>query len=115
MCKKIKYLNQTQNGLLIQCGHSACYQLVFTNLNFNLTQTEFDSLKSYLSQIDSDYWEKEYENSIYERKIPIPTLQTNFIILINRDELEELLVLLDYKNEKQLLKSIEIDYKMIYN
>lgn len=73
------------------------------------------SFISFLDKIDTSYWEKEYENSIYEKKIPIPTLQSNFIILLNRNELDELRILLDFKTKKQLLKSEEINYKMIYN
>ena len=91
MCQKIKYLNQTQNGLLIRCSHSENYQLSFKNLNFNLTPIELESFRDFLLKIDAAYWEKEYENSIFEKKIPIPTLQTNFIILIDRYELGELI------------------------
>jgi hypothetical protein len=69
----------------------------------------------YLNSIDSDYWEKEYENSIYEKKIPIPTLQNNFIILLNRYELEELKILVDFSHRARLLDPEEINYKMIYN
>ena len=50
--------------------------------------------KIIVKNIDCDYWEKEYENSIYQKKIPIPTLQSNLIILLERYEVLELLILL---------------------
>ncbi|MEO8516324.1 MAG: DUF6686 family protein [Flavobacterium sp.] len=115
MCQKIKYLSQTQNGILIQCSHSENYQLSFKNLNFNLTTIELNSFSDFLQKIDVDYWEREYENSIFEKKIPIPTLQSNFIILINRFELKELITLLNFKKKKIYLSSKDIKYSMSLN
>lgn len=108
MCQKIKYLSKTQNGLLIQCSHSENYQLSFKNLNYNLTTIELESLKDFLQKTDADYWEKEYENSIFEKKIPIPTLQTNLIILIDKHELCELIELLNFKEKKIYLSFKDI-------
>ena len=115
MCQKIKYLNQTQNGLLIRCSHSENYQLSFKNLNFNLTPSELESFINFLLKIDVTYWEKEYENSVFEKKIPIPTLQTNFIILIDRYELSELICLLDLKEKKEYLTYEDIKYPINFN
>ena len=115
MCQRIKYLSQTQNGILIQCSHSENYQLSFKNLNFNLTTIELESFSDYLEKIDAAYWEKEYENSIFEKKIPIPTLQTNFIILIDRFELKELITLLNFKDRKTYLSYQDITYVMSLN
>lgn len=115
MCQKIKYLSQTQNGILIQCSHSENYQLSFKNLNFNLTTIELESFSDFLQKIDIDYWEKEYENSIFEKKIPIPTLQSNFIILIDRYELIELITLLNFKEKKSYLSYKDIKYFMSLN
>lgn len=81
------------------CGN---YQLTFNNLNFSLTEEELIAFKEYLKQIN-EYWEKEYEHSIYKKKIPIPTLQSNFIILINPLELYELLLLLNMENTNEML------------
>jgi hypothetical protein len=73
------------------------------------------SFSNYLDHIDIDYWETEYQHSIYEKKIPIPTLQTNFIILLNRKEVEELRYLVDCINEYKILKPFEINYMIISN
>ena len=110
-----KILNRTSNGFLLFCLKNNMYQLSFNNVTFNLNSYEMSSFQSYLDKININFWEKEYEDSIYEKKIPIPTLQSNLIILLNRKELNELQFLLDFKKSKQLLKSVEIDYKLIYN
>lgn len=115
MCQRIKYLSQTQNGILVQCSHSENYQLSFKNLNFNLTTIELESFSDFLQKIDVGYWEKEYENSIFEKKIPIPTLQTNFIILIDRFELKELIILLSFKEKDTYLTYKDIKYGMNLN
>ncbi len=47
------------------CGN---YQLTFNNLNFSLTKEELIAFTNYLKRIDIDYWEKEYQHSIYKRK-----------------------------------------------
>ena len=114
MCT-LKILNRTSNGLLIFCPRNEMYQLSFNNLTFNLSSTEMCSFSNYLVRIDSDYWENEYQNSIYEKKIPIPTLQSNFIIMLNRKDLNELRRLIDLNKEYNILKSNEIDYKLFYN
>lgn len=114
MCN-LKIVNRTSNGLLLFCPKNDMYQLSFNNLSFNLNSTEMDSFSNYLTRIDSDYWENEYRNSIYEKKIPIPTLQSNFIIMLNRKELDELRDLVDIQKGYNILKSNEIDYKLFYN
>ncbi|KGD68220.1 DUF6686 family protein [Flavobacterium aquatile] len=114
MCH-FKIINRTSNGFLLFCPKRNLYNVSFNNLTFNFDPSEMFSFISFLDKIDTNYWEKEYENSIYEKKIPIPTLQSNFIILLNRNELNELRILLDFKTLKQLLKSGEINYKIIYN
>ncbi|AKC20574.1 hypothetical protein IY39_07270 [Flavobacterium psychrophilum] len=84
-------------------------------MTFSLTPFELESFKIYLSKIDVSYWEKEYENSIYEKKIPIPTLQTNLMLLIDRFELYELIDLLNLKQRNVYLSVEDIKYTMILN
>lgn len=103
MCRFFKYLTKTNNGFLIFCSKTKNYQLCYKNLNFNLTEIELKSLVKYLKNIDCAYWEKEYENSIYEKKIPIPTLQSNFMILLERQEVYELLSILEINDKKGLI------------
>ena len=112
MCE---FLNTSLNGNLIQCTGSENFQLSYKNLTFSLTPLELESFKTYLSKIDASYWEKEYENSIYEKKIPIPTLQSNLIILIDRYELCELIILMNYKEKKEFLTFNQVNYYINYN
>lgn len=114
MCN-LKIINRTSNGLLLFCPKNDLYQLSFNNLTFNLNSLEMDTFLNYLIKVDCDYWENEYRNSIYEKKIPIPTLQYNFIIMLNRKELDELCRLIDLNKEYTLLKFTEIDYNLFYN
>jgi hypothetical protein len=103
MCCNYSILKQTQNGMLIFLKGCGNYQLTFNNLNFSLSEEELIAFKTYLKHIDIDYWEKEYEYSVYKKKIPIPTLQSNFIILINRLEFYELLLLLNMEKTNEML------------
>lgn len=91
------------------------YQLTFNNLNFSLTEDELIAFKEYLKQINIEYWEKEYEHSIYKKKIPIPTLQSNFIILVNRFELYELLLLLNIDNTNEILGYNDLKNGIFWN
>jgi hypothetical protein len=113
MCNQI--LNRTSNGILLFCQHRNRYQLLFNNLIFDFSSFEMTSFSDYLGKIDVDYWENEYQNSIYDKKIPIPSLQTNFIIMLNRKELEELRFLVDCINQQKILTPVEINYRMILN
>jgi hypothetical protein len=115
MCRHFKYLTKNKNGFLVYCDKSKAYQLSYKNLNFNLTVEELESLVKYLKNIDCDYWEKEYENSIYQKKIPVPTLQTNFMILLERHEVYELINLLDIDKKKEFLSFLDIDYPIHLN
>lgn len=115
MCK-ITILKRTKNGLLLQCENSGIFQLLFKNLNFNLTEEEWNSFLNYVNSVDEFYWEQEYKNSIYEKRIPIPTVQTNLMILLDLSELIELRELLTYQNEREeYIHFSAIDYKMVLN
>ena len=114
MCH-LKILNRTSNGLLIFCQDRDMYQLFFNNIIFDFTELEMTSFSNYIEQIDEQYWENEYKNSIYDKKIPIPSLQTNLIIMLNSKELEELKFLIDCFNQFKILKPMEISYQMILN
>lgn len=116
MCCNFTKVKETRNGILIYMNHCKKFQLSFNNLHFSLDIIELETFKSYLRKVDIGYWEKEYENSIYNKKIPIPTLQKNFIILIDRYELFELLSLLDFDTEKKgFLTYKDFDDKINFN
>lgn len=114
MCS-IKIINKTANGILMFCPKSKTFNLSFSNLTFNFSHKELYDFISFIENIDCEYWETEYRNSIYSKKIPIPTLQSNFIILIDRNDLEELLTLLYFEKREQFLKHHQIGYNLIFN
>lgn len=117
MCHNIRIESQTKNGIVVTCTDCDKYQVLYKNLNFNFEQYEYDSFIKYLTSIDSESWELEYKNSIYSKRIPIPTAQQNLMILVNSEELLELKKLL-IKNKQSVIKGIswnEINYNMIYN
>ncbi len=115
MCCNYSILNQTENGMLVMLNGCGNYQLTFNNLNFNLTPFELEHFTNYLTNIDCSFWENEYENSIYERKIPIPTLQNNLMLLLNRQEVNELIALISLKKSEKLLQSKDINYRLNWN
>jgi hypothetical protein len=115
MCCNYSILNQTKNGMLVLLKGCGNYQLTFNNLNFSLTPFELEHFTKYLTSIDCSFWETEYEHSIYDRKIPIPTLQTNLMLLLNRFEVQELLLLVNLKKTEKFLHSDEINYRLNWN
>ena len=52
-----------------------------------------------------------------KRKIPLPSLQENLVLMFNRQEVTELKTLFSLKNNgyNEILKLQEIDYMLIVN
>ncbi|UOB17992.1 DUF6686 family protein [Abyssalbus ytuae] len=115
MCHNIKITNRTKNGIVVACVDCKKYQVLFKNLNFNFSQYEYESFINYLRSIDAKGWEEEYKNSIYEKKIPIPTAQQNLIILIDSAELTEIKDLLLHSDYLVPLGCNDIDYRLFNN
>lgn len=115
MCA-INFLKRTKNGMILHCSCSDMYQLLFKNINYNLTLSELDSFINYIGNVDEFYWEEEYKNSIYDKRIPIPSIQANLIILLDLVDLYELRELLNYKTKAtKYITFREIDYTLIMN
>lgn len=117
MCHKIKTLAKTLNGDLTLCKACHKYQLSFNNLFFEFNNEELKQFREYLFEIDIDYWECEYNCPKYKRNIPIPSMQHNLILLFNREEIQELKVLLSFGkyNKFKKLRLDEIDYTLVLN
>lgn len=115
MCCNFSILKQTENGVLLFLKGCQNYQLTYKNLNFSLSESELEALENYLEKIDIDYWEQEYKNSIYTKKIPIPTLQKNFMILLDRNEIEEIKILMDYSSKINLINPKSIIQSLNWN
>ncbi|EKF55806.1 hypothetical protein I215_06212 [Galbibacter marinus] len=87
------------------------YQLLFNNLNFNFTQGEYESFQRYMYTLEVDFWEEEFKYSIYEKRIPIPTIQSNLLILLNKAEVLELKRLIAmHQSNQELITASDINY-----
>ncbi|CAM3962025.1 MULTISPECIES: DUF6686 family protein [Flavobacterium] len=114
MCR-LEIIKRTTNGLLLFCPNANMFQLLFNNVLLNLTDFELKTFTRYIDKVDEEYWEKEYENSIYDKKIPIPTSQKNLMIMLDISEIKELRILMGLKKKQSFLTLSEIDYKLILN
>lgn len=112
MCKHLEILSRSKNGILIFCKYNDMYQLLFNNINFNFTHQEFESFQRYIFTLEVAYWEQEFKCSIYEKRIPIPTVQSNLLLLLNKAEVIELKGLIKMQQTSlELLKATDINYQ----
>ncbi|GLU44129.1 DUF6686 family protein [Allomuricauda sp. NBRC 101325] len=116
MCKSLNIISQSKNGTVTFCNHSKLFQLIFNNLCFELYEWELEALKSYIEELDIAYWENQLKHWSQQRKIPISVGKKHFIILVNREEITELLTLLNMETRKvELLGMEDINYTFIEN
>jgi len=116
MCSYLNVMSRSKNGVLTFCNRTKLFQLIYNNLCFELYEWELDALKKYIEQLDIPYWEKQLKNWNQQRKIPISVGKKHFIILMNKEEICEILSLLNFEKQKvPLLSHDEIDYQFIEN
>ena len=117
MCHTIKTIAQTKNGHLLKCKDCKIYTLILNNLFFEFTLEEFENFKLYIRDIEIGYWEQKNVCGYLKRKIPVPTLQQNLVLMFNRIEVEELklLVLNQQKEFQKILGIDDIDYTLLLN
>lgn len=112
-------INQTKHGKVFKCKSCQKIHVEFNNLNFNFTKEEFYHFSKYFSQINGEYWEKVNTDSTYRRKILVPLDHKNFNLLLNKEELEELKILLRSIPAKpkqiKLLSYKMINFETFYN
>jgi len=115
MCHRIKTLTKVKSGKLSICEKCKIYHLEFNNIYLEFGEKQLKEFKAYLSKIDVNYWEQKYAYTSFSRKIPIPSMQSNLILMFNRHEIEELKTLMFCKRKDILLNADDIDYKYILN
>ncbi|RNC80186.1 MAG: hypothetical protein ED556_13860 [Winogradskyella sp.] len=120
MPDEIITLARVKSGELNFCTGCKSYHLSFNNLFFSLNAKEFIRLKEYINDIEVDYWEYKYSCTSLKRKIPLPSAQDNLIIMFNRQEIKELMFLLNYTQHKNsfpsfYLETDDIDYEFLIN
>lgn len=117
MCNSIKTISKVSNGELSICKNCNIYHLEYNNIYFEFTVKQYEQFKTYLLNIESDYWEDRYADANVKRKIPIPSLQSNLVLMFNRQEISELKYLFCTNNKvfETYLKVDDIDAMVILN
>ncbi|MDN3664865.1 DUF6686 family protein [Algibacter miyuki] len=119
MCENnIKTLAKVTNGELSVCCECRVYHLEFNNIYLELNENEFEQFKNYLFDIEMDYWEYKYASAKVKRKIPIPSMQQNLVLMFKREEIVELRMLLSSRAThvfNEALTVRDIDYTLILN
>lgn len=115
MCQSIKTISKGKNGELSLCVNCKIYHLEFNNLYFEFDYRQYIQFKEYLKTIDAQFWEYKYAKSTFKRKIPIPSVQPNLVLMFNRQEIEELKDLFFRRKGKSLLNVDDIDYQFVLN
>lgn len=115
MCHSLRTISKVKSGELTFCETCNTYHLEFNNIYFELNSNHLKRLKNFLLEIDIDYWEENYAYSKLRRKIPITSLNQNVILMFNRQEIEELKILVLKNNADSFLGVDDIDYQFILN
>lgn len=115
MCNNVKTLSKTKSGELYLCEQCEIYHLEFNNIYFEFTEEQLLQFKCYVLAIDADYWEHKYACGRVKKKIPIPTMHPNLVLMFNRQEIYELADLFDFEDRTKLLSVSDIDYTLIIN
>ena len=120
MCYSVKLLTKVKSGKLLYCKTCKVFHLSFNNMFFELSLEELNSLKSYINSLDIDYWEQMHSCFKLKRKIPLPSAQKNLVFMFNRQEIQQLKMLLDFNksNTGSIDYTIgldDIDYTLILN
>jgi hypothetical protein len=116
MCENSKIISRTKNGELSVCSTCGLYSLLFNNISFQFNKGQLLQFRTYVDNLDIDYWMNYYSCTTKKRKIPITTLHENLVLLFTVDEIEALKLLLMLKEvPKQNIPASEIDYNLILN
>lgn len=118
MCNSIKTISKVKSGELSICCQCHIYHLEFNNIYLEFNQKEFEQFRSYILEIEMDYWECKYASAKVKRKIPIPSMQQNLVLMFKREEIRELQMLLTTSSKdifNSYLNINDIDYKFILN
>lgn len=116
MCHNLKIIAKVKNGELSLCKECNIYHLEFNNIYFEFNIQQFKYFKTYLLGIDSQFWEQKYACASFKRKIPIPSMQDNLVLMFNRQEIEELKTLISSKQGNNIILNVDdIDYTFVLN
>ena len=118
MCYNLETISKVKSGELSICRQCEIYHLQFNNIYLEFNQKEFECFKTFVLHLDIAYYESKYASARVKRKIPIPSLQQNLVLMFNRGEINELKTLISNVSNDvftTLLKTEDIDYSLILN
>ncbi|SFD24560.1 DUF6686 family protein [Algibacter pectinivorans] len=118
MCTKIKIISKVKSGELYLCRDCHVYHLEFNNIYLEFNAKEFKQFKNFILDLEIEYWEHKYASARVKRKIPIPSMQQNLVLMFNREEIKELKSLFTNTTNSTFtrdLKTKDIDYTLILN
>ncbi|WP_405571914.1 DUF6686 family protein [Winogradskyella sp. Asnod2-B02-A] len=117
MCHNIKVLSKVSHGELSLCKECHIYHLEFNNIYFEFTKHQYHRFKNYLMEIEEDYWEEFYADARVKRKIPIPSIQENLVLMFNKQEILELKALFCNRGcvFENYISLEDLDYTLILN
>ncbi|MDO5969278.1 hypothetical protein Q4Q35_05610 [Flavivirga aquimarina] len=118
MCNTIKTISKVKSGELSICLQCNIYRLEFNNIYLEFEQKEFEQFKTYILDLEMGYWEQRYASTKLKRKIPIPSMQHNLVLMFKQEEINELKTLvLNISDDiyTTLLNIKDIDYTLILN
>ncbi len=97
----MQIIRVTLNGKVYKCPSCSKYHIEYKNLNFNLLPEEYSKVVKYFEGFKGEMWEELNSDSIFQRKIVIPTGNRKLNILINSFELKELKKLFSLEPQKK--------------
>lgn len=118
MCEKLIKINQNKCGELHYCPAHQLYHLIYNNFHLMLDKTQYESFKTYVSEIDLKFWLDKFSDTLVKRKIPIPTNQENLILVFDIHEFIQLKSLFfKHQNHEDLLylSTDQIEYQNTLN
>ena len=117
LCHKLITLSKNKHGQLLHCKACQMTQLYFNNFYLEFTERDFRAFKRYISEIDIQFWESCPNRASLKRKIAIPTMQHNLVLIFCQQELQSLkdIVFENTTGPDRPIAVSEIDYTQILN
>ncbi len=95
----VHLIGKTTNGKIFKCPKCNAIHIEYKNLNFNLSEQEFERFSRYIHSLDGKEWEARNAGSGFSRKILVPVGSGYFNAMFNNEELEEFKELLRFQKK----------------
>lgn len=88
-------IRQSPSGRVFRCSSCTKIHIEFKNINLNFSASEYDHFRTYINELDTEYWSRANASSPYRRKIILPVGHRNVNLLFDLVEIEDLRYLLN--------------------